>query len=116
MTCEWSTADLVLPPDLPRTERHIVRREDAIAQPCGSETSIAPVRNAIRWLTVHGTVRARAAIGVRRGDPQARMIADPALWADPVPFYEELRAAGPLVPCRFGFLTVDYALTNEMLR
>jgi cytochrome P450 len=44
------------------------------------------------------------------------MIADPALWADPVPFYEELRAAGPLVPCRIGFRTADYALTNEMLR
>ncbi len=92
MTREWSTDD------------HSFNRVEA------------PVRNAIRWLSVHGAVRARAAIGHRRGDPQARMIADPALWADPVPFYEELRAVGPLVPCRFGYLTVDYTLTTEMLR
>jgi cytochrome P450 len=65
---------------------------------------------------MHGFIRGVAAIGVRRGDVQARLIADPTVAADPVPFYEELRARGPLVKGRVNYLTTDHALAHELLR
>ncbi|EID11903.1 cytochrome P450 [Mycobacterium xenopi RIVM700367] len=74
------------------------------------------MRQRLHWLVLHGFVRAVAWLGARRGDPQARLIADPAVKADPVPFYEELRPRGPLVPGRIGYLTVDHAVAQEVLR
>jgi cytochrome P450 len=65
---------------------------------------------------MHGFLRGVAAIGVRRGDLQARLIADPTVAADPVPFYDDLRALGPLVNGRVNYLTTDYALAHELLR
>jgi cytochrome P450 len=74
------------------------------------------VKERLHWLAMHGFVRGVAAIGVRRGDLQARLIADPTLAADPVPFYDELRALGPLVKGRVNYLTADHALAHELLR
>ncbi|MEE6177382.1 cytochrome P450 [Mycobacterium sp. 050134] len=74
------------------------------------------MKERLHWLAMHGFVRGVAAIGVRRGDPQARLIADPTVAADPVPFYEELRALGPLVRGRINYLTTDHALAHELLR
>ena len=69
---------------------------------------------------MHGFIRGFATIGARRGDPQARMIADPAVRADPIPFYDELRRRsdghGPLIRCRVSYLTVDHAVAHELLR
>ena len=65
---------------------------------------------------MHGVVRGLVRLGVRRGDPQARLMADPAVRADPVPFYAELRGRGPLLPCRTGYLTVDHGIAHELLR
>jgi cytochrome P450 len=74
------------------------------------------VKERLHWLAMHGFIRGVAAIGVRRGDVQARLIADPTVAADPVPFYEELRARGPLVKGRVNYLTTDHALAHELLR
>jgi cytochrome P450 len=74
------------------------------------------IKERLNWLAMHGVVRAGANISARRGDPQARFFADPALRADSVPFFEELRAQGPLVRARVAFLTVDYGLAHELLR
>jgi hypothetical protein len=38
------------------------------------------------------------------------------LRADPIPFFEELRAQGPLVRARVSFLTVDHATAHDLLR
>jgi cytochrome P450 len=65
---------------------------------------------------MHGFIRGVAAIGVRRGDLQARLIADPTVADDPVPYYEQLRAQGPLVKGRVNYLTTDHALAHELLR
>ncbi len=70
----------------------------------------------MHWLALHGFIRAMAAIGVRRGDVQSRLVADPTVAADPVPFYDELRALGPLVKARVNYLAVDHALAHELLR
>jgi cytochrome P450 len=74
------------------------------------------VKERLHWLAMHGFIRGLAVIGLRRGDMHARLIADPAVAADPVPFYDELRAAGPLVKGRVTYLTVDHALAHELLR
>jgi cytochrome P450 len=74
------------------------------------------VKERLHWLAMHGFIRGVAKIGVQRGDLQARLIADPTLAADPVPFYEQLRAQGPLVKGRVNYLTADHALAHELLR
>ena len=75
-----------------------------------------PVTERLHWLAMHGVVRSAAAWSARRGDPQARLVADPAVRADPVGFYEELRAHGPLVRARISYLTVDHAVAHDLLR
>jgi len=74
------------------------------------------LKQRLHWLAMHGFVRTMAAIGVRGGDHQSRLIADPTVKADPVPFYDELHALGPLVKARVNYLAVDHALAHELLR
>jgi cytochrome P450 len=74
------------------------------------------LKERVHWLAMHGVVRSAAAFSARRGDPQARFIADPAVRADPVPFFDDLRRQGPLVRARVSFLTVDHGLAHELLR
>lgn len=74
------------------------------------------MKERLHWLAIHGFVRGVAAIGARRGDLQARLIADPSVAANPVPFYDELRASGPLVKGRVNYLTTDHSLAQELLR
>lgn len=74
------------------------------------------LRQRLQWLALHGFVRGFASIGVRRGDPYARLIADPSVRADPVAFYDELRTRGPLVRSRAGYLVVDHELADKLLR
>ncbi|MEB3981393.1 cytochrome P450 [Mycobacterium sp. 663a-19] len=74
------------------------------------------MKDRLHWLAMHGFIRGVARIGVRRGDMQARLVADPKVAADPVPFYDEVRALGPLVKSRVSYLAVDHALCHELLR
>jgi len=74
------------------------------------------VRERLHWFAMHGFIRGVASVGARRGDPQGRLVADPAVKADPVAFYEELRSLGPLVRARLSYLTVDHAVASEVLR
>jgi cytochrome P450 len=74
------------------------------------------VRQRLHWLALHGVIRFLATVSARLGDPLARLVADPAVRADPVPFYNELRADGPLVRSRIGYLAVDHAVLHELLR
>ena len=74
------------------------------------------LRQRIRWFVLHGVIRGLASVGMRRGDPQARLIADPTVRADPLPYIEELRGRGRLVRTRVGYLTVDYEIAHELLR
>ncbi|OBI16280.1 cytochrome [Mycobacterium sp. E2327] len=74
------------------------------------------MKERLHWLVMHGFIRGVAAIGMRRGDLQSRLIADPTIANDPVPFYEQLRAQGPLVKGRVNYLTTDHALAHELLR
>jgi len=48
-----------------------------------------------RWAATHGLVRFGLNQQARRGNLDARLMVDPALQADPFPYYEQLRA-GPV--------------------
>ncbi|OBH36717.1 cytochrome [Mycobacterium intracellulare] len=74
------------------------------------------MKERLHWFAMHGFIRGAAAYGARRGDVQARLIADPAVAADPVRFYDEVRARGTLVKGRVAYLTADHALAHELLR
>ncbi len=54
------------------------------------------MKDKLHWLAMHGVIRGIAAIGIRRGDLQARLIADPAVATDPVPFFTT--KSGPTAP------------------
>lgn len=74
------------------------------------------MKERLHWFAMHGFIRGVAALGARRGDVQARLIADPAVAADPVPYYDEVRTRGKLVKGRVSYLTADHALAHELLR
>lgn len=74
------------------------------------------MRERIRWMALHGVVRGISAVGMRRGDPQARLIAEPEVRADPAPFADEMRRHGPLVRGRALLMTFDHAVASELLR
>jgi cytochrome P450 len=74
------------------------------------------MRQWLRWFVLHGVIRGLASIGMRRGDPPARMIADPAVQADPIPFIEDLRRRGRIVKGRALYMTVDYEIAHDLLR
>lgn len=74
------------------------------------------MRERIRWMALHGVVRGISAYGMRHGDPQARLIADPAVRADPAPFADEMRRRGPLVRGRALLMTFHHDVATELLR
>lgn len=74
------------------------------------------MRQRIRWLALHGVIRGLAKFGARRGDPQARLIADPAVRDNPAAFADELRARGPLVRGQAVLMTFDHQVANDLLR
>lgn len=77
----------------------------------------ARTRGWARWVAMHKVIRVGARIGARRGDLQARLLADPAVRLDPVPCYDEVRARGHAVlRCGVSPVTVDYAAAHELLR
>lgn len=74
------------------------------------------MKDRLHWFAMHGVIRGIAKGGVRRGDLQARLIADPAVADNPVPFYDEVRRRGPLVRSRANLITVDHRIAHDLLR
>jgi cytochrome P450 len=74
------------------------------------------MREQLHWFAMHGVIRTIARWSARRGDPQARMLADPEVRRDPIAYFDELRPRGPLIRARAGFLTLDHAVAHELLR
>ena len=74
------------------------------------------MRQRIRWFALHGVVRGLSKLGLRSGDPQARLIADPAVRENPGAFADELRDKGPLIRCRAVLMTFDHGVAHELLR
>jgi cytochrome P450 len=74
------------------------------------------VRQRLHWFALHGVIRSLASFGAKRGEPQGRLIADPAVRADPGGYADELRAKGRLVRGRAAWLTTDHAVAHQLLR
>jgi len=74
------------------------------------------MKQRIRWMALHGFVRGVSSFAARRGDPQARLIADPLVRENPAAFADELRPRGPVIRGRAGLLTFDHQIANELLR
>lgn len=74
------------------------------------------MRERVRWFALHGVIRGLSAMGMREGDPQARLIADPQVRADPTAFADEMRVRGPVIRCRKVLLTFDHTVGHELLR
>jgi cytochrome P450 len=70
----------------------------------------------VRWGTRDGLPYVLMRSAARRGDPFGRMIADAALRADPYRFYDELRAAGPLLPSKVIYVTARHDVVAEISR
>lgn len=67
-------------------------------------------------MALHGFVRGMANLGMRRGDPQARLIADPVVRADPTTFADEMRKQGPVIRGRVVLLSFDHGVAFDLLR
>ena len=74
------------------------------------------MKDRIRWFALHGVVRRLAKFGLRTGDPQARLLADPVVRQDPAAFADECRARGPVIRCRVVLMTFDHAVAHDLLR
>ncbi len=75
-----------------------------------------PVRSWFTWALAHGIGKAFLRVSIRRGDPVARLLADPELNADPFAAYERVRAAGPVLKTPLMSGTVSHAAVNQVLR
>ncbi|MER7274156.1 cytochrome P450 [Dactylosporangium sp. NPDC000244] len=71
---------------------------------------------AVRWATKHGFMRAGINAAARKGDEQARFFTDPAVRADPYPFYRGIRETAPLVRSRLMWATARHDLAGAVLR
>lgn len=70
----------------------------------------------LHWFALHGVIRGLASYGAKRGEMQGRLIADPAVRADPGGFADELREHGTVVRGRAAWLTADHAVAHQLLR
>ena len=70
------------------------------------------MRQQIRWFALHGVIRGLAKLGARRGDPQARLIADPEVRENPAAFADQQRARGPVIRCRAVLMTFDHGVAH----
>lgn len=69
-----------------------------------------------RWVVLHGLGRAATRQWAKKGDLQARLIADPSVRADPYPVYEQIRTAGELSLTRIGYLSASHSVAQTVLR
>lgn len=75
-----------------------------------------PIDLRLRWVARHGVARTILRRSARKGHLDARLMTDPALTADPFPWYEKIRAKGPLYQGPIAVTTADHALCTQVLR
>jgi cytochrome P450 len=78
--------------------------------------ALRPARTAARWAVRHGLPAAYLSRSARRGNLVGRLMRDRAVREEPYALYEQLRAAGPLVPSDLGWVTTSHAVAHEVLR
>lgn len=75
-----------------------------------------PGRTFLTWALAYGSTRGLFRLAMRRGEPLARLMADPEERRDPYPGYERLRGASPVFKGQFMSATVNYSAANHILR
>jgi cytochrome P450 len=73
-------------------------------------------RRMVRWGLRHGIMRQMVRRQARSGELGGRLLYDPAMIADPYPFYEQLRERGRLVDTGIALATVDHEIATTVLR
>jgi cytochrome P450 len=73
-------------------------------------------RREFRWLVMHRGTRTMSVRQARKGMPVARLMFEPGARMDPYPLFEEIRAAGRIVPTPIMHATVDHAIVSGALR
>ena len=68
---------------------------------------LATPRAFVAWSLAHGIQRRFLGRAAAKGDTMARLATDPALYDDPYPSYEEIRASGRIVRNGLVCGTVD---------
>ncbi|SDF50591.1 hypothetical protein SAMN05660662_2404 [Blastococcus aurantiacus] len=74
------------------------------------------VRDTVRWAATHGAMRLAIRAQVRRGNPDAEVLSDPAVREDPYGHYERLRTAEPFGRGAFARVSVHHDVCTEVLR
>jgi cytochrome P450 len=74
------------------------------------------VRSAVRWAATHGAMRVAIRARARSGNPDAQVMTDPALRADPYGHYERLRTATPFADGALARVSVHHDVCTDVLR
>ena len=74
------------------------------------------VRSTLRWAATHGLLRAATLRRARAGNPDAQLLVNPALQADPYAQYEKLRSAAPFAAGAVSRLSVHHDVCTDVLR
>src|SRR4051812_22415881 len=74
------------------------------------------MKRTIRWALQHGVVRIAAARAAKRGDLHAQFMTEPRYREEPFTFYDQVRAAGPVVTGRLVTVTASYDVVSDVLR
>lgn len=73
-------------------------------------------RSRTRWLLNHAPARVLFKPAALGGDPLARLFTDHAVLADPHPYYDQVRAAAPVVKGSLAAVTARHDVTTAVLR
>src|SRR3712207_4317387 len=92
------------------------RRPGRTRPPRGARAMDEPVRSAVRWAATHGAMRVAIRARARTGNPDAQVMTDPALRADPYAHYERLRTAAPFADGALARVSVHHDVCTDVLR
>lgn len=70
----------------------------------------------VRWVARHGLARTVLRRSARNGHLDAQLMTQQELQNDPYPYYEQIRAKGPLYSGPISKVTTDHALCMSVLR
>ena len=88
----------------------------SITGPIAGSIGGSSLGTTLRWGATHGLMRAAIRRQVRAGNPDARLLLDPVMQADPFPHYEAIRASYPFAPGAFARMTVHHDVATAVLR
>jgi cytochrome P450 len=74
------------------------------------------LRRGIRWVVRHGLIRRQVQRQMRTGDLGSRLMIDPAVRANPFPYYDELRTQGRILTSGLALISAHHDVCLSVLR